>query len=410
MSRLPSGDRAGVQQGARRLPGRPGVLFELPQSAQLGAGQAAEGQRARARRRRRSATRCHAARDLGQAVRGEPEGSASCAPRATTPPTSRGRERCSTLPFKDGECLLCHNPHASENPTLLKSKGNDLCVTCHKEKAAPSSFKHAPVASEQGCLSCHSAALVGQREAADGRRRAALCLSCHAKTKEAVAEGEDAACARRGRRSAPPATTPHGSNVEGHPAGPDGSRLLRLPRRRRDEVRQDLHAQAGPRRRVLVVPPAARVRRAEAAEGRRLEALRVVSRGADEAARRRGAKHGPFVEGMCLTCHNPHGSNVKGMAADTIGTLCAGCHSDVKDSGRRRASRSTARSSTGECTRVPQPAPDRARRASCWRRRPTCASTATRRSRRRWTEDACTRRPRGTASAVTSRTRRPRTG
>ena len=44
-----------------------------------------------------------------------------------------------------------------------------------------------------------------------------------------------------------------------------------------------------------------------------------------------GAKHAPFVEGMCLTCHDPHGSNVKGMAVDTLGTLCAGCHSDVKD-------------------------------------------------------------------------------
>ena len=34
---------------------------------------------------------------------------------------------------------------------------SELCATCHTEKATPVSFKHAPVAGEQGCLSCHSA-------------------------------------------------------------------------------------------------------------------------------------------------------------------------------------------------------------------------------------------------------------
>ena len=36
--RLPPGERAGLQEGARRLSRRPGVVLDLPQSAQLDAG------------------------------------------------------------------------------------------------------------------------------------------------------------------------------------------------------------------------------------------------------------------------------------------------------------------------------------------------------------------------------------
>ena len=36
----------------------------------------------------------------------------------------KGDGKVQHLPFKDGQCLLCHSPHASANPKLLKEKGN----------------------------------------------------------------------------------------------------------------------------------------------------------------------------------------------------------------------------------------------------------------------------------------------
>ncbi len=48
-------------------------------------------------------------------------------------------------PFKEGECLTCHNPHTSENPKLVLKKMNALCFDCHKEKSEKVAFNHAPV-------------------------------------------------------------------------------------------------------------------------------------------------------------------------------------------------------------------------------------------------------------------------
>jgi predicted CXXCH cytochrome family protein len=38
-------------------------------------------------------------------------------------------------PTAAGECLECHNPHASDNVFWLKKPIWDLCITCHEDKA-----------------------------------------------------------------------------------------------------------------------------------------------------------------------------------------------------------------------------------------------------------------------------------
>lgn len=35
------------------------------------------------------------------------------------------------FPYASAMCLRCHDPHTSENPQLLRSKVNDLCLQCH---------------------------------------------------------------------------------------------------------------------------------------------------------------------------------------------------------------------------------------------------------------------------------------
>ncbi|MDA8160376.1 MAG: hypothetical protein M0T76_06625 [Desulfobacteraceae bacterium] len=39
-------------------------------------------------------------------------------------------------------------------------------------------------------------------------------------------------------------------------------------------------------------------------------------------------KHGPFAKGLCLDCHNPHGSPNKDMTKKARAALCFTCHSD----------------------------------------------------------------------------------
>ncbi len=39
-------------------------------------------------------------------------------------------------PTAVGHCTLCHNPHGSDWPALLKMQTTDLCINCHEEKAS----------------------------------------------------------------------------------------------------------------------------------------------------------------------------------------------------------------------------------------------------------------------------------
>ncbi|TKB11368.1 cytochrome c3 family protein [Desulforhopalus sp. IMCC35007] len=39
-------------------------------------------------------------------------------------------------PTAVGNCTLCHNPHGSDLPDLLRMQTTDLCVNCHQEKAS----------------------------------------------------------------------------------------------------------------------------------------------------------------------------------------------------------------------------------------------------------------------------------
>ena len=55
-------------------------------------------------------------------------------------------------PFKEGECITCHNVHASEYPKLALKKGNTLCFDCHKEKGEKVSVNHAPVTVRRGAF------------------------------------------------------------------------------------------------------------------------------------------------------------------------------------------------------------------------------------------------------------------
>ncbi len=60
-------------------------------------------------------------------------------------------------PFASGDCLTCHDPHATDNPKLLNDEVNTLCTTCHQPDAENIRKAHGGiVVADAKCTECHS--------------------------------------------------------------------------------------------------------------------------------------------------------------------------------------------------------------------------------------------------------------
>ena len=82
-------------------------------------------------------------------------------------------------PLREGyvACADCHNPHGAEEMMLRYDNVNDLCFSCHADKAGPFLYEHEPVVED--CLICHSAK-GGVNNNLLRMSEATLCLRCHA--------------------------------------------------------------------------------------------------------------------------------------------------------------------------------------------------------------------------------------
>lgn len=83
------------------------------------------------------------------------------------------------LPYKDGDCIMCHSPHSSDHKGLLKTnEGKNICSMCH-DMIGKNTCVHGPVL-KGDCMSCHlphnsdNAGLLKE----EGDK---LCLTCHNK-------------------------------------------------------------------------------------------------------------------------------------------------------------------------------------------------------------------------------------
>jgi len=90
------------------------------------------------------------------------------------------------------ECVDCHNPMGSGRDRLVRSQPevavvsptghevNDLCLSCHAEKAGPFLYEHDPITSglSDGCLTCHGPHGAPHDQLLRASVRG-LCLRCH---------------------------------------------------------------------------------------------------------------------------------------------------------------------------------------------------------------------------------------
>ncbi|MGO8795167.1 MAG: cytochrome c3 family protein [Candidatus Sulfotelmatobacter sp.] len=88
---------------------------------------------------------------------------------------------CSHFPYAEGNCLSCHDPHASANPRLLRAKVNDLCLGCHlrTSQSVPSRYLPTIALTDNNTMG-HPYARHPVSAKADPLRGGELCcISCH---------------------------------------------------------------------------------------------------------------------------------------------------------------------------------------------------------------------------------------
>lgn len=92
-------------------------------------------------------------------------------------------------PFEGGDCVGCHNVHASDYKHLLKADGNTLCLNCHSDIKAlkDQTVQHRPFESGS-CLDCHKPH-ASEYPHLMTKPAKTFCLSCHTELKDQLGKG-----------------------------------------------------------------------------------------------------------------------------------------------------------------------------------------------------------------------------
>ncbi|MBI5360963.1 MAG: hypothetical protein HZA48_10325 [Planctomycetes bacterium] len=85
-------------------------------------------------------------------------------------------------PDQDGNCLTCHEVHASDFKHLLNQRTPDLCFKCHKgmERFVKMQYPHNPVMNGE-CNACHSAHSSENKKLLVDMDYTKMCMACHKK-------------------------------------------------------------------------------------------------------------------------------------------------------------------------------------------------------------------------------------
>jgi predicted CXXCH cytochrome family protein len=238
-----------------------------------------------------------------------------------------------------GECLECHEAHASNLPALAKRSREDLCLQCHENEPLGSrSSKHAPVL-EGRCLECHGPH-GGDRPFALRAEPTALCLRCHdagaPKGKGTPTEAFRVDLGKKVVHGALQAGDCTDCHVPGHSS--DQPRLLaKAPAElcygchdRKDAVKFP-HSAVRLGRCMGCHEPHSSDRPGLLAKATTRDACFGCHQ---DDVTGRAVVHRPVAEGKCDACHAPHGSAspwlmVKGAGKQT----CYACHKQM-DAGK----------------------------------------------------------------------------
>ncbi|MFZ5759966.1 MAG: cytochrome c3 family protein [Thermodesulfobacteriota bacterium] len=171
-------------------------------------------------------------------------------------------------PSVSGACLACHNPHAAEQPVLLRLPLQELCLDCHQDFARRmkgASFLHSAI-TEQDCGACHLPHSSGSPGLLKGES-SSLCFVCHDELKKAY---DSSLNKHKALYVGQQCGNCHFAHFSEH------STLLVRPGQ---ELCFGCHGEDSGGRNIR----------------QEIEGKKVV--------------HGPVAEGQCSACHQPHGSS-----------------------------------------------------------------------------------------------------
>ena len=79
------------------------------------------------------------------------------------------------------QCSDCHNPHGTQHGGQLRTAAGQfaVCTKCHTDTMGPFVFEHAPVKTDEGCLSCHTPHGSANPRLLQVNNVNFLCLRCH---------------------------------------------------------------------------------------------------------------------------------------------------------------------------------------------------------------------------------------
>ncbi|BDG07415.1 cytochrome c3 family protein [Anaeromyxobacter paludicola] len=236
---------------------------------------------------------------------------------------------------RQGECLVCHDPHSSDHKGLLKKPRDQVCFACHEvEPLLTRPVKHAPVA-EGKCLDCHDShnAELPRVVLLPGKQ---LCLKCHdarsPKGKGTPSEKARIDFTKKVQHKSVVKGECQDCHVSGHSG--DNLKLLRQPPadlcykcHNRKDTQRYTHS-------ALRVGDCAVCHLPHTTDNRALlskPALKDVCFTChQDDVTGRAAVHKPVGEGKCDECHNAHGAQNRNVLTRGEGkAACYSCHKVV---------------------------------------------------------------------------------
>ena len=244
-------------------------------------------------------------------------------------------------PVKLGKCTDCHDPHASANKPLLKVKQPALCMKCHTmDKLLPERFRHAPVV-DGDCTKCHAAH--GSKFPKNTLVEAGeLCMQCHdAKASTGIRTPRERARINLKKQTTHPAIDAGGClgcHVSGHSAS-----TPKLLKKKPVELCYECHSRQDETKFVHSAVKLGDCAVCHDPHSSDLPGLQRKEKPADtcflchaDDATSREVVHKPVADGRCTVCHSPHGAgNDYSLVRGTGKAVCYACHKPV-DGGKNK--------------------------------------------------------------------------
>lgn len=214
-------------------------------------------------------------------------------------------------PYEDGECLTCHDPHISANRSLLVEKPPDLCANCHDPDDADFNSIHLNLlAGDADCFSCHEGHYSTNESLILANAHYPFsekeCDSCHVISEDQTKPG----LAAVGAKLCTECHTEIEELLE--------SKFPHLPA---EDDCLNCHGPHATSESSLLVETGADL----------CANCHDDSPASEPAFQEEVHLHPPFSDGDCMDCHSPHGSDNRGILAESEKDLCLGCHSEIDE-------------------------------------------------------------------------------